>query len=369
MSEHASDRAAALMAGPRGRALLMEFAGESARAVADEWGWHPFTSAVVDASYHLDPEKGTPALSLFGPGAKQTDDTVVAPEEVARQLAGLDLIDVTAMLLRDLVTHSVEEAAYWQKPRGSDVLAATWPVRAALSRVADHIAATELTSWWFSDLDSTGQQCVWWCDDTAPIVTGSIRDLLRAHREDRIEWEARARRSRPADPTAAWSGEWWSPPPSSIWRTTRTLYDASPAGLWWVEDSMGESNAWTRSVEIENPVRVAEIANAEAWAELCLRFPLSVSAQVRHDWYRTTGRVGAWVIPDWAAVSEHYDAVHLQVGAYLSAAGRAIPVDDDTASVIAGWNPDETYWLGSSPEPTGARVAWTRNSGEAWRRA
>jgi len=33
------------------------------------------------------------------------------------------------------------------------------------------------------------------------------------------------------------------------------------------------------------------------------------------------------------------------VAGYLAAAGTAITVDADTASVIAGWAPDDTYWL------------------------
>ncbi|SFA40070.1 hypothetical protein SAMN05444374_101432 [Rhodococcoides kroppenstedtii] len=70
-----------------------------------------------------------------------------------------------------------------------------------------------------------------------------------------------------------------------------------------------------------------------------------MTAQKRHEWYRTTGRAGRWVIPDWLRVGEVYDGVHLTAAGYLSAATTEIPVDDDCASVIAGWAPDETYWF------------------------
>ena len=79
--------------------------------------------------------------------------------------------------------------------------------------------------------------------------------------------------------------------------------------------------------------------------QLCTEFPVEVTAQKRHDWYSTTGRVGRWIIPDWPRVAEHYDGVHLTVCGYLAAAGTAITVDDATASVIAGWAPDGTCWL------------------------
>ena len=80
-----------------------------------------------------------------------------------------------------------------------------------------------------------------------------------------------------------------------------------------------------------------EVDGPQAWAQLCRRFSLEVTAQKRHEWYRTTGRAGRWVIPDWLRVGEVYDGVHLTAAGYLSAATTEIPVDDDCASVIAGW--------------------------------
>jgi hypothetical protein len=50
--------------------------------------------------------------------------------------------------------------------------------------------------------------------------------------------------------------------------------------------------------------------------------------------------------------------VHLSIAAYVSAAGRSIPLGEDSASVIAGWNPDETSWLtDGSPQPA-TRTSW-----------
>jgi hypothetical protein len=84
------------------------------------------------------------------------------------------------------------------------------------------------------------------------------------------------------------------------------------------------------------------------------------------------------VVPDWVQVAERYDAVHLQLGGYLSAAGVAIPIDDSpgTASMIAGWNPDETYWFSSdiaydsqytrwALRDTGNDMVWKPTSSEA----
>ena len=84
-----------------------------------------------------------------------------------------------------------------------------------------------------------------------------------------------------------------------------------------------------------------------------------MTAQRRHDWYRATGREGRWVIPEWAAVAERYDGVHLSVEGYLEAATTAIPVSDGWASVIAGCDPDTTWWLSDAVTPTGeTRSMW-----------
>lgn len=153
------------------------------------------------------------------------------------------------------------------------------------------------------------------------------------------------------------------------------LFDGSPAGLWYVEDSLGWERAESMRLIVPEEASVFEVEGAADWAELCARFPLEVTAQKRDDWYRTTTRTARWVIPDWAQVAEHYDGVHLQVGAYLAAAGVAIPIDDRSgfASMIAGWNPDETYWFSSDVvndnectrwmlEDNGADMVWNPGS-------
>lgn len=60
--------------------------------------------------------------------------------------------------------------------------------------------------------------------------------------------------------------------------------------------------------------------------------------------------------------------MHLTVAGYLSTAGRAIEVDHARASVLAGWNPDETWWFrGVSPRPS-EEQAWVRDD-DGWKPA
>lgn len=107
---------------------------------------------------------------------------------------------------------------------------------------------------------------------------------------------------------------------------------------------------------------VYEIHTAQDWGELVARYPLSVTRARRHDWWRTTGEDHPWTIPDYPAVAADYDAIHLTVGGYLSAAGRAIQAGSGH-TVLAGWNPDETWWPTDSPRHLDEPVTWlnTRN--------
>ena len=54
-----------LLAGPRGRRLLLEFAREADRATQQNYDRSSFNSAVFYAAHDLDPNPGV----IFGPGA------------------------------------------------------------------------------------------------------------------------------------------------------------------------------------------------------------------------------------------------------------------------------------------------------------
>ncbi|TJY64045.1 hypothetical protein E4J89_19060 [Arthrobacter sp. CAU 1506] len=101
-----------------------------------------------------------------------------------------------------------------------------------------------------------------------------------------------------------------------------------------MEDSLGWEQATV--IPVRGTGRTFEIPIPDDWLSLCRAFPLEVTASRRDDWFRVTGRDGRWVIPDWERVAEQWDAVHLAVQGYFSSATRALHLDPDTASVIAG---------------------------------
>ncbi len=54
-----------------------------------------------------------------------------------------------------------------------------------------------------------------------------------------------------------------------------------------------------------------------------------------------------------------YDAVHLTAAGYLTTAGWPVPVGE-ARTVLAGWNPDETYWLTDVLTHAGPAAHWER---------
>jgi len=347
--------AAALLEGPRGRRLCLAFLiGDAIHTHVDE-----VMTAVFWAIRQLDPNPGT--TIRFGAGPAEPDP-VVTPEEAADMLGRLEIPEPTAERLRDALGVSVDHAMYWQEPDGSDVFAATGAMHPVLARVAEVIAAAPDAAWWASSAALSDQWAVSWED---PLVYDEPGAALRAWTDGIREDEERSARERPADPSARWSGTWWSTPPTSLVHTTRSMGAAGPAELWFIEDSFGWDTATTSFVHPAS-ARVLEIEGPEAWADLCRRHPLDVTASRRHDWYRVTGRDGRWVQPDWESVAREADGVHLSVGGYLRGATRLIPVDDERASVIGGWAPDATYWL-ARPLPGGIHHEWHRTD-TGWRR-
>lgn len=346
-----------LLSGPRGRRFVLAFVMASERLAEPDYTRYKLLPAVSHASYNLDPGRGrSRVMATIGDG-NPTIPTV-SPADVATALATVTPAAVTEELVRQSMTMAVDSARYWQEPDGEDFLAATNVVHDALRPFARHIAESPLLNWWSSGVDLQDQWTVNWEGNTTIRPVGDPIDALQAWRDHVLAEEDRAARERPQDPTANNSGEWWSlPSPLTLLNSSRSLFDGSPSGLWWTEDAGGWQNATTRQVHIREDARVLEITDADVWADLCREHPIEITASRRHDWYRTTGRNGRWVIPDWSQVAREFDGVHLTVSAWLAAAGSTIPVVHDTASIIAGWSPDETWWF-IAPSSIGDITTW-----------
>ncbi|MEL7977516.1 hypothetical protein AAG589_16755 [Isoptericola sp. F-RaC21] len=358
--------AAALLSGPRGRRLCQELA----QAQDDD-----VRLAVFRAAHDLDPGAGTSRVrygARRGCRPRRGRRPRPATDDVVRRLGDATFAVPDERQVLDVLGAAVDNARYWQEPDGEDVLAALPEVREALAPAADALLAASAVDWWSTPVPSEAQREVVWYDEGRlglPGTTTAERpDLVAAWRAETVEDERTAARERPSDPRASWGGAWWSVPPHELLRTSRALGANGPVGLWLVEDGMGWERGSVRPALPDAGVEVLELDGPDDWADLCRRHPLEVTASRRHDWYRTTGRDGAWVLPDWAAVAREVDAVHLTVRGYLTTAGLPVPVSDGVASVLAGWDPDATCWFaGATADPGAARDWRYDDAGGAWR--
>ncbi len=62
------------------------------------------------------------------------------------------------------------------------------------------------------------------------------------------------------------------------------------------------------------------------------------------EWRRWGDVTGPWCLPDWEAVMERYDGVHVSVGGYIASCGLALGVGD-AYTMLSAWTPDATFWL------------------------
>jgi hypothetical protein len=346
-----------LLQGPRGRRLCLELAIELDQEVR---------TAVFWLAYELDSGRGTSrvVLSAVSSADMQAEPPAPSLERLVARLKSLDFSHLQESQVQGALERSVDSARYWQPPDGEDVLAGLPEVAEALSPVAEQFIASPRMQWCWQPRQAE-QWAIDWrhADDPAPLPKNSGKTLTEWARKERAE-EVTAARDRPSDPTANVSGTWWSIPHGLI-QTVGQL----PAGLSLVEDSLGWEHATT--IPVRGSGKVLEINTAEEWVNLCRKFPLEVTASRRHDWFHTTGRHGRWVIPDWEKVASEWDAAHLTVMGYLHAAGRPLEVDLETATVIAGWDPDSTICLTDlAREWIGPRQQWQRDSNrDEWIRA
>lgn len=333
-----------LVAGPRGRGLCLAVARRLSEEAPD--------------AYELQ----------YAEEVRDVDATAAA---LVRSVDTIDLRPLATLTAPDAlgreVQESVDAAMYWQEPWLRDQLLARPDLRDPLLRVAEALVSSPATAWWSSPVDLAAQHHVHDLYDDRPQelpdLTATHAQVLRQARE-RVDDEARARRQRPRDVRASYSGLWWSTPGGPS--TTRAV-DGLPLGLRWTEDTAGDPSA-VRAVRLtrERP-RVLELDGPDDWVGLVREHPLDVTASTRHDWWRVAGLDVAWAIPDWAAVAEEWDAVHLTVTGYLTTATRAHHVGDEVHTVLGGWGPDETCWLADVLQADGPVSVWVCGDDDVWR--
>ncbi|MDT4942808.1 MAG: hypothetical protein QOJ34_2897 [Pseudonocardiales bacterium] len=252
-------------------------------------------------------------------------------------------------------------AVYWQEPIEHHLARPG----VSLEPVAERLAAGDVTTGWAApialddqhvvDLDIAGHPAR--TPDPAAL-RGQLAALTAEH--------TRAIPSRDdADRNIDWrttSGVWWSAPSTHPGVHTTRSVGGRPLGLLLVEDDPSADTARSWRIRAPRTARVLELGAPADWVELVGRYPLDVTAGKRGDWWRATGRDGGWLMPDWPAVAGDWDAVHLSIAGYLTTAGRALDVDGGYATVLAGWDPDATFWFDDVIGVAGDVTRWSRDA-------
>jgi len=335
----------ALLAGPRGRRLCVDLLDDRLTAlggrVRREW---------ADACYYARrPHRDARRCAGKLHECVRIADPAGSPFDGGTLMASLQM--------------TVSGASYWEQPAGEDVGfadAAAWEaLRPVAHAVAVAVAGLPEVRWWAKLLDGSRQRCTQFLGEhpQQQPQLGGTAGLARAWREDTREDE-QSGRSGPRDVNVFYSGRWWSSPAlSGLPVTTRRM---GGAGLALVEDADGRGWQLARCwpVTAQDGARVFEISGPEHWAALVERYPLEVTRSRRPDWRQATGWAGRWMIPDYAAVAADWDAIHVTVAGYLTTAGVVMPAGADARTMLAGWDPDATWWLSDVLSFTGPPEDW-----------
>ena len=319
-----------LLDGPRGQRLVFAFAVEA--------GSRSLQTDAHHAAAVFDPPESVVRISSDGTHREAPQFPVVSLADLSARLRRTPVPTARPDSVLSAFDHSVSSAQYWQVGDGTAQMLATGDLTDALRPFAEAIVASAATAWWSTDHVADDQFEVIVshpASDNRPVR--SLADLAARARMDEIAGSRRAR------DTSNVSGTWWSTP----WRATDTVRGRNDLGLRLdlIEDAGGWESTWTRTVRVASDARVLEIQSPDDWARLCRNHPFEITHTVGPDWHRVTGLETRWVMPDWESVASVYDGVHLSVAGYLTSATRAIAIDDDVHTMIAGWRPDGTAWL------------------------
>ncbi|HYU74827.1 MAG TPA: hypothetical protein VEL31_19335 [Ktedonobacteraceae bacterium] len=194
--------------------------------------------------------------------------------------------------------------------RQADILLASG---LALKPFAAHFLAAPGTATWFTDLDRKRQE--WVSSIGLPPQVSSFHPDLCAY------------------------GAGNTKPRQTFWTSTSLTARTSSwlHYLRWGEDRRDPPYPrW--HVEVLPSARVYEIHGPQAWQNLCLASP----APSRMAY--STSRPDTLIEPDWQAVSQDWDGVHLSIGGLLTTE-RVRWGTPGRQTHLFGWSVESTAWL------------------------
>ena len=192
-------------------------------------------------------------------------------------------------------------------------------------------------TWWFDDVDLHAQ--------TWLSIHGTPDKFIYGTPPDTMAWR------RPANPSSRWERYAQKPRDHQI---TSTLYGPHltselqayhhRAGDYYCEFPLA---SW--SISFLEDVRVYEIHGPSDWHDLCVRYPAKGTEDDR-------------LVPNWGAVSEEWDGVHLSFGGLLTAEQNRYESPAGW-TMLDSWHAEQTRWLRTLKTETERRPDYDRGMG------
>ena len=183
----------------------------------------------------------------------------------------------------------------------------------SLKPFAAHLLEADGTATWFTDLDRKRQE--WISSKGLPPHVSSFHPDLRCY------------------------GAGITKPRQTLWTST-SLSEHSSGWLHylrWGEDRREPPyHRWR--LEVLPSARVYEIHGPQAWQSLCLAYPAPSCMAY------SICRSDALIEPDWQAVSQDWDGVHLSAGGLLTTE-RVRWGTPGTQTHLFGWSVESTAWF------------------------
>jgi hypothetical protein len=170
--------------------------------------------------------------------------------------------------------------------------------------------------------------------------------------------------------TASWEGIWTVSSPAA------ELADAL-VDVWELDD---QTSRW--HLTIDDSARIFRVAGPDDWERLVTDY--RTVGSVEGNWElpnQNQGDVGAlavlpeqramrtsirhFLVPNWNAVAEDWDGVHLTWAGFLTTEGLVIDMGSNDVAMMRGWGSERTLWLNpvlSDPEPLERPALTGRNN-------
>ena len=357
MSGSVESRADLLLGGRRGRAMLADLAGLDSLVLLAAEGRPPPAGVT---SLESSSSSGLSALLRWSRRPRRAHrDAGTWPEWM--NPGGSDAATIIGAAVASTIQASAERSWFTESlvllasvARAAEQREPPLPGGQAelLQPLAKAVARAPAASWWWEPADLRQQRWAG-CDhhrtlarggDVARAVEAAEEDAAAEEKEAIARDRALAARRGGAEVTV--TGTWWSGPlGGTVWTSRGNIGDLPAVGLACAEDPLGEEEFEVWAVGIDPAARVYEVHEPGDWERLATAHPRDVTASRRHDWSRWTGREGQWILPDWRSVAAQWDGVHVSVAGYLSTARMAVDSGGGAATLLAGWDADQTLWL------------------------